>query len=275
MVMREVDVLSTLQLRRFDISSVQSDGIVVVVGRRETGKTVLVKDLLHQKRDIPVGTVVAPTESYDKHFGSIVPPMFIHNQYMPSVPEQAVERQREIARQTGACGTDPRSFLILDNCLWESEWVRDGNIVTLANDPNVFFVITMPYPLGLTPVLRQRVDYVFILREIHVPTRKRLYDLYAGMFPTFDVFCQVLDQCTQNFECLVIDLKSKSTRIEDQVFYYKAEPHESFRVCAPEWWAHTDNLCPVAEAPTTTTIAPDAAGSGVPFSARDYYSPKG
>jgi hypothetical protein len=35
--------------------------------------------------------------------------------------------------------------------------------------------------------------------------RKILYDNYAGMFATFDDFCQVMDQCTNNYECLVID----------------------------------------------------------------------
>jgi hypothetical protein len=38
---------------------------------------------------------------------------------------------------------------------------------------------------------------------------KILYDNYAGMFATFDDFCQVMNQCT-NTECLVIDNTSSS-----------------------------------------------------------------
>ena len=70
---------------------------------------------------------------------------------------------------------------------------------------HILFIITMQYPLGIPPNLRTNIDYVFILRENIVSNRKRIYDNYAGMFPTFEVFCQVMDQCTENYECLVIN----------------------------------------------------------------------
>ena len=60
----------------------------------------------------------------------------------------------------------------------------------------------MQYALGIPPNLRTNIDYIFILRENIVQNRKRLYDSYAGMFPSFDIFCQVMDQCTENDECL-------------------------------------------------------------------------
>ena len=44
-------------------------------------------------------------------------------------------------------------------------------------------------------------NYVFILREPYITNRKRIYENYAGMFPTFESFCQVMDQCTENYEC--------------------------------------------------------------------------
>ena len=86
----------------------------------------------------------------------------------------------------------------------------------------IMFIITMQYALGIPPNLRTNVDFVFILRENFVNNRKRLYDHYAGMFPTFEMFCQVMDQCTENFECLVINNNAKSNKLEDQVFWYKA-----------------------------------------------------
>ena len=49
---------------------------------------------------------------------------------------------------------------------------------------HILFIITMQYPLGIPPNLRTNIDYVFILRENIVSNRKRIYDNYAGMFPT-------------------------------------------------------------------------------------------
>ena len=63
------------------------------------------------------------------------------------------------------------------------------------------------------------------------------------MFPTFDVFCQVMDQCTENFECIVIHNNAKSNRLEDQVFWYKADPHSEFRIGASEFWTLSNEIC--------------------------------
>ena len=67
-------------------------------------------------------------------------------------------------------------------------------------------------------------------------SRKRIYENYAGMFKSFDMFCQVLDQTTENFECLVIHNGSKSNKLEDQVFWYKAASHSNFKIGAKEFW---------------------------------------
>ena len=80
------------------------------------------------------------------------------------------------------------------------------------------------------------------LRTLPVKTsnRKRIYEHYAGMFPTFEMFCQVMDQCTENYECLVVNNNSKSNRLQDQVFWYKAEPHETFRIGSDNFWLFSD-----------------------------------
>ena len=91
--------------------------------------------------------------------------------------------------------------------------------------------------MDLPPALRANVDYVFILRENIIQNREKLYKSFFGIFPTFDMFNKVMDSCTENYECLVLDNTSKSNRIEDCVFWYKAKLHKNFKVGAPEYWA--------------------------------------
>lgn len=235
-----------LHLKKFDISSIADDKVVVLIGKRETGKSFLVKDLLYYHRDMPVGTVISPTEQANKFFGHIVPPIFIHEEYTAATIENVVKRQKLIMKEKehhhklyGACNIDPRAFLILDDCLFDPSWIRDKNIRLLfmnGRHYKMFFVITMQYPLGIPPSLRTNIDYVFILRENLVSNRKRIYENFAGMFPSFDVFCQVMDQCTENFECIVINNNAKSNKLEDQVFWYKAESHDDFRIGARDFW---------------------------------------
>jgi hypothetical protein len=47
-----------------------------------------------------------------------------------------------------------------------------------------------------------------------------------------------MDQCTENFECLVIDNTTKSNKIEDMVFWYKADSHPDYKIGAPAFWQY-------------------------------------
>ena len=236
-----------LQLRKFDMSTIADDKVVVLIGKRETGKSFLVKDMLYHKRDLPIGTVISPTEAANKFFGNHVPPLFIHDEYTPAVLDNVVKRQKLMMRKVdqqaklyGSSNIDPRAFLVLDDCLYDGSWTKDRNVRLLfmnGRHYKMLFLITMQHPLGIPPSLRTNIDYVFILRENLVSNRKRIYENYAGMFPTFDCFCQVLNQTTENFECLVINNNAKSNKLEDQVFWFKAESHGDFRIGAREFWA--------------------------------------
>jgi hypothetical protein len=93
----------------------------------------------------------------------------------------------------------------------------------------------MQHGLGLPPDLRSNIDYVFIFRNNIVNEREKIYKHYAGMFPTFDAFNQVMNQCTENFECLVIDNKVQTNNITDNVFWYKAQD-ANFKMCSPDLW---------------------------------------
>jgi len=106
----------------------------------------------------------------------------------------------------------------------------------------IMLVITMQYPLGVPPNLRTNVDYVFILREPYLTNRKRIWENYAGMFPTFESFCQVMDQTTENYECLVVDNNCKSNKLHDAIYWYKAEPHGSFKLGSKEFWELSKDL---------------------------------
>ena len=140
---------------------------------------------------------------------------------------------------------DARTFVILDDCLFDNSWTKDRLMRLLFMNGRhwkVMLVITMQYPLGIPPNLRTNIDYVFILREPYINNRKRIYEKYAGMFPTFESFCQVMDQCTENYECLVINNNAKSNKLSDQIFWYKAEHHANFKLGSKEFWELSKNL---------------------------------
>jgi hypothetical protein len=47
-----------------------------------------------------------------------------------------------------------------------------------------------------------------------------------------------LTQWTENYECLVLNNRSTSNKIEDVVFWYKAKVGRKFRMGSPALWEH-------------------------------------
>lgn len=62
------------------------------------------------------------------------------------------------------------------------------------------------------------------------------------MFPTLESFCTIMDQTTENYECMVISNNAKSNKINDQVFWYKAKNRPDFRLGSKEYWELSKNL---------------------------------
>ena len=242
----------SLDLKKFDMKNIsfrpdENKGpVVVLIGRRDTGKSFLVRDLFYYHQDIPIGTVISGTEAGNGFFAAHVPKLFIHDEYNTAIIENILKRQKTVMKQIKKemeaykrTSIDPRAFVILDDCLYDNKWTKDKMMRLLFMNGRhwkVMLIITMQYPLGIPPNLRTNIDYVFILREPYIANRKRIWENYAGMFPTFESFCQVMDQCTENFECLVINNNSKSNKLQDQIFWYKAANHGNFRLGSKEFW---------------------------------------
>ncbi len=245
--------LKKFKMKDISFSPTENKGpVIVLIGRRDTGKSFLVRDLLYYQQSIPIGTVISGTEEGNGFYSNHVPKLFIHNEYNSGIVENVLKRQKQVLKEVKTemetkrrSTIDPRTFLILDDCMYDASWTRDKMMRLLFMNGRhwkIMLVITMQYPLGIPPNLRTNIDYVFILREPYINNRKRIYENYAGMFPTFESFCQVMDQCTENYECLVINNNAKSNKLQDQIFWYKADPHANFKLGSKEFWEISKNM---------------------------------
>ena len=86
----------SVNLRKFDMRSIPQDAVCVFIGRRRTGKSTLVRDLLFHHKDMPLGTVISGTEESNGFFKKIIPPLFIHGEFNPMILANFVKRQKLI-----------------------------------------------------------------------------------------------------------------------------------------------------------------------------------
>ena len=238
-----------LSLKKFKIKSILPDATILCLGRRRSGKSFLVRDIFYHHRHIPSGVIFSGTEEASPFFSDFIPDSFIHAEYDPELIDNIMTRQKKKIREAKITGKSDSGkmpsnnvFIVLDDMLHDAQnWKKEKTIKNIffnGRHFNFLFILTMQYPLGITPELRSNIDYVFIFNEPSIKNRKKIYDDYGSNIPTFDYFCNILDACTQNHECLVIKTSTNSTDIRDQIFWYKAEAHTNFRVGHPKFWKY-------------------------------------
>lgn len=232
-----------LRLREFSMKMVRDNSVVVFIGKTHTGKSFCARDLLFHKADFPVGKVMSGTESANGYYKDFVPPSVISYDWSEVACDKFVRRQEIIKHKRmndpNFAFVDPRGFLVLDDLMYDTSWIKYKTIKKLfmtGRHFDILFIITMQYPLGITPALRTNIDYVFLFRENIVKNRRRIYENYAGMFPTFEMFCATMDKYTENYGCIVIHNGSKSNNIVDQVYWYRASDHGKFKMCDEVLW---------------------------------------
>ena len=88
-----------LELKKFDPSTIKSDSVVVLIGKRNTGKSYCMKDILSYHKDLPVGVVISPTETANNFFETFIPNMLIYEEYEPIIIKKFLDRQISINKQ--------------------------------------------------------------------------------------------------------------------------------------------------------------------------------
>lgn len=224
-----------LKLRKFDPSKIKDTSICVVIGKRNTGKSVLAKDIMFHKRHLPAGVVMSATEEGNSFYGSWVPDSFIYSDFDRGVIEQVIETQRKRIK----AGTATNVFLILDDCMYDKRLLKEKCMRSLFMNGRhwkIFLMLTAQYCGDLGPDIRANIDFIFVLRDNIIQNRERLFKNFFGLMPSFAAFCQLMDATTENYECLVVDNTSRSNNLEDCLFWYKAKPDHNFKIGSPSFW---------------------------------------
>lgn len=220
-----------LPINQFKLDQMVENPAIVMVAKRGSGKSVVCRAILQHFRKVPVGLIIAPTDRMNAFYSNFFPSTYVFFEYKTEILSKLFHRQQEIiekykkAKERGK-KIDPRAFIIMDDCLGQKgSWAKDANVQELMYNGRhykLMYILTMQYPLGITPDLRSNFDYIFLLAEDTVSNLKRYYEHYAGVFPDFNSFKQVFSQLTADYGCMVVVNRGARSSFLEKVFWYKA-----------------------------------------------------
>ena len=239
--MKKIDFDGTsLPIRKFKLEYLVPNASICMIAKRGSGKSILCKDILYHFKDIlPGGVIISPTDKMNEFYGRFFPKIFIHYEYKTEILDKLLKRQEiiiEKMRKKYKEGKilNPRAFLVMDDCLAsKGKWAKDPKIMeVLMNGRHyqLMYILTMQFPLGISPELRNNFDYVFLLADDTVSNQKRVWEHYAGIFPTFSNFKGVFNELTKDYGAMVIVNRGKRETFHDKIFWYKADRHSINRI---------------------------------------------
>jgi hypothetical protein len=237
----------TVPIKPFNIGDMKKNSVIVMIGKRNTGKSTLIKDVMYNNRNLPAGCVISATEEANGFYSDFIPNILIKDEYKKEHISNLIKRQRLVReKHKDNRNIDPNAFLIMDDCLFDNKWIKDTEIRRIflnGRHYSITFLLTMQYPLGIPPLLRSQIDYVFILKETSLGNRKRIYENYASIIPTFQIFNKIFDKLTAEYGCMVIDYTYQSMNPWDAIMWYRANISiGSFKMCDDQLWKMNDEI---------------------------------
>ena len=112
-----------LQLKKFDPRKMADDKICVFIGKRNTGKSYLIRDVMYHKRHIPTGVVQSGTEEGNGFYGQFIPDLFIYGEYDREAIDRVMARQKKLIRENKKRNIG--TFLLLDDCMYDNKFLKD------------------------------------------------------------------------------------------------------------------------------------------------------
>jgi Poxvirus A32 protein len=237
---------SRLEITKFNANTISekiksdSSPVICIIGKRNTGKSQVIQGLLRANKDICAGIIICPTENGNSFYSKFCPDSFIYHDFDPDILSRIMERQKKLVKKNGKIRSND-FFIVLDDCMYNSKEICNNihikEIFRNGRHFQITIIIAVQYVMDLPIPLRSNIDLVFCMRENNLSNLDRLYKSFFGIFPTKQLFVQAFNMITENYGAIVIDVLSRSNKIEDCIFWYKAPyPCPSFRIGSTDFW---------------------------------------
>lgn len=214
-----------LPISEFNLGEMGPHPSICVIGKRGPGKTTLISTIINQLQthhSIDLN-IVSPIDRLDGIYKKTYPGSNIIHELNYDFIKEILSKASDKSKQI-------HYVIVLDDCVQsKSNALSDPTMQELLMNGrhyNITCILTMQYPMGLSPVIRCNFDYIFLFREQSTINKKKLYTNYCGMFPTYECFEHIFETITDNHTSMVIKNCTNKGNFNDLIFWFRAHVPE-------------------------------------------------
>lgn len=240
---KEVDLP---ELEEFNLDDIKLDATIVAIGKRRTGKSWCFRNIMHALKDkIEAGIVISQTDELNKFWREYIPKKYIYKKYDNEIIRAVFKRQKAILNDKNMTDKEKEKkapfFILLDDVISDDRLKYDEELRELfvaGRHYKLMTLITTQYAKGIVPILRGNTDYIFIMKTLQGRQRDALWEDY-GDFMTKDAWNTLMDNYTEDNECLAIDTSDNTSDLKQMVKWFKAVDPGPFRMGSERYHAQT------------------------------------
>lgn len=226
-----------------DANDIKHGTRILAIGRPGVGKSKIIESIMLYKEHVTAaGLFISGSEKNNGEFANIVPPIFVHSDLDMKFYEKTINRQ-------------PIAKKYLKNS-WVFHVINDVASIdptVLKKKPfseiyfngrhlNIIHVLSAQYMMDFKKSFRSSIDYIFLCKETNAANLTSLYENFGKTyFKTEADFVEIMAQVTEDFTALVIVNNGTSNKIEDCLFWYRADLSKfppGWKFGSETMWAH-------------------------------------
>lgn len=208
------------QIKELNLDNVVSNPKILIIGKRQCGKSLLCNTLMNHfdnsnKKIVVYGINYFDFENYTNPECQLI--ILEHNTFEKILLEHLLKRNESPTYNTVLC---------LDDCIHNNRLFEDHALVEMLYNGRhlgITIIITSQSASFVSSKFVSEFDYIFAFHDDNSCEKEKLYIRYFNKLKPFALFNSVFDDVTKNdYTALVVDRKTLLTEIVDNFFYFKA-----------------------------------------------------
>lgn len=209
-----------------------------------THNTTFIENMMYMLKDrYPVGTAFIGTEGAYERFCQVMHPLYVRPRYDEAEERSHILRQKTCAIENG--GRHPANYAIniLDDVsddpkIYKTNVMR-GLFKLGAQHWHQLLMVGSQYAIDMPPDVRKSVSYVAIFMEPEDQERRKLYNNFGGLAGSYENFCDLMDQITGDYTCLIFKKRTQTQSLEENIFWFRGRQLPMWKFGCKEYrkWA--------------------------------------
>ena len=200
---------------------------ILVIGKRGSGKSWLICNILNKLGLESHTTIISPTDKMNNEYVKKFPNANIQHTCTEDILKKVLSTQIvKLDQHKKYESFDPSGVLVMDDCLAQKgDWRKMQSFTEIMINSRHYGltnITAMQSPMDLPPEMRLNFDYIFLFKEQSAINRKKLWMNYASMFPSIDEFEKVFSKATEGFGAMVINNRLQNNDINKQVYKFNS-----------------------------------------------------